>query len=250
MTLTGLGVEAFALVYGVGPLVVQRTLTMTIDPDAPAVDPAALDPADRNFFVQARAALEEEGFLEAGLFHVQLLRNIGNDVSLLIHAHEQTGALIATIRPVAANGSPTGKVKRYVEFSTVFNDGREINTSNAMDIPAVGQSPKKLYTGLSDVPNPIQLWQIHQAIVADAIGHATRRPIPLGSAAAYFCDSLRRDLDEKVGRGMWRKIEEGRYCPTLRGAYLMTWGELPPIKQIRVHRSRSRASDLRQRLGV
>ena len=64
---------------------------------------------------------------------------------------------------------------------------------------------------------------------------------------AILIHEMERELRRKAERGLWREPISSVFKLSLRGAYLMTWAQLPPMKQIRESRIYGEGQSLMQR---
>ena len=72
-----------------------------------------------------------------------------------------------------------------------------------------------------------------------------------GDEVAYLQACMKEEFEHATKIGYMRLgLGETFYRPTLRGAYLMTWKELPPFKQWRARRARAWAERIMEDAGV
>jgi len=230
-----LGVIVFAttLVFVALPFIIHQTVRMDITALA---EPHALDhPEDEAVFDRCDHDLAPVGFDPAGRIELKLVADVPAAAALYVNATERTLAMAVVMRP---ENLPA---KRYVEFSTDLTDGRQFNTANSdeLDTPVVLPTKRSLRTPW--ITDPQELWRLHRGWLRRDAGGNTRRPVPLGlTPEALLEGEFRRDFTAHVQRGTWRPDDDrvDVFRPSLRSAFLMTWAELPPFKQVRVARKR------------
>lgn len=250
--LGGLGLVAVlaALLYLGAPLLVMQQFWMRPDAPIEEVDPSQLDPGVAAYFDRACDELARLGFVDLGVFSLTgIVPNVRSAFRLMVNADARTLAMAAWMRGQAGDKPMPDKL--YVEFSSETRQGRTINTNNGTDLPSADRNPDTIshfFPGLTDLS---LLWQIHRGVLRELPQPAELRPIPLDQPPeALLHHEFRREMEKKAARGYWKATGEGRYRPTLKGGYVMTWGELPPFKQWRARRARQSARELRARLGL
>jgi hypothetical protein len=73
-----------------------------------------------------------------------------------------------------------------------------------------------------------------------------------GKVLEWFADAYEESISRQVKTGYVQadRSDPGMYSPTIQGAYLMTWGQLPPMKQMRRSEEDKRAAEqVRQALA-
>ncbi len=230
------------------PLVIRSRMPMSLHPGPVAIgtDELAADEADY-IFGQA-ADLEGVGFRKHGLLRIRDMIPGSDMVGLLLHnPAERTAALVTCIRQ-----SPVSpRAFHYVEFSTDFVDGRQLDTNNAPELNA-GTLPTVECFRFEEVSDPRQLFALHQARLRRSYGGLPRRALRADLDAA---DAMRAqmadEMQQKVRLGRMRPVAGvARYGFSLTSAYRMTWGELWPVKPIRVYLDRRRAAAVRAEEGL
>jgi hypothetical protein len=94
----------------------------------------------------------------------------------------------------------------------------------------------------------VELYRLHQA-VCRRLGSG-QKLLPLdeqfgGDAVRYMADSIVEELEAAVAAGYMRLDKAaGTYKPTPKGALLMTYGELWPMKGFRLRRRLQREREL------
>jgi hypothetical protein len=144
---------------------------------------------------------------------------------------------------------------QYEEFSTRFQSGRVINTGNPQTISAFPVRDNCVTTHIPWISDSLELYRVHQAIAA-AKGDGTPPVLRLdtqfrGDVAAYGSAVMREELEAASEAGYLRLTGDGgHFRPTLKGAYLMTWKQLPPFKGLYVRSRLRRVRRFLNELGI
>jgi hypothetical protein len=122
----------------------------------------------------------------------------------------------------------------YVEFSTRFADGKVFNTLNSAELNAFPPMPDSVRTQVPSVTDPEELYELHRAVIDRHApeGRATTYE-PGGEVEFLYQYAFRRLYEEQVRRGVFRPDGADAYRLTVGGAYRLTWGLMPPFKQLR-----------------
>jgi hypothetical protein len=245
----GLAVLAILTPVLIGPIVVRRKLQQPARPVLEPIDPANGDlpgPVER-FFEYVARALSSEGFEVLGYFYVG--RQVVNVKALIAYLEKPTtqeGALAAVIYLKIGEKLYQITANR-VEFFTRFLDDVSVATNNGRVIGIFGRVPGRTFVQFVGEDDLSRLYRLHRAMV-DRFG-SNSRPLVRGNAdvAEYLCGTMVRELDDQVQTGYYfRDVEADLYCPTWKGAILMTWKLLWPISWIRRARVHLRAARLRR----
>jgi hypothetical protein len=130
----------------------------------------------------------------------------------------------------------------YLEFSTRFADGRVADTLNTSELSALPVEPETVRTQTPSVTDTRELFELHRYVMNE---HGLRgKPVTYepGQAREYLLKfAFEKAYGDAAKRGWLRYREaEDTYRPTLKGAYLMTWGLLHPFKLFRLMAMRSK----------
>lgn len=246
-----------AVVYVLGvPLIILKVFHQESHPTVQVVDPDVLpvpEPVQRHLeLVQTK--LTPVGFRrESILFLPQSAPNVRTILALLVNRSTQESAMAVTIYGMVNNTAHLQT--QYVEFSTHYRNGQHIDTGNTREIGAFKSQPTQLTTHLPWITDPVELYYVHQAI-SSAKGDASQKDLRLdtkygGDALTFVAGVIREALEAAVEDGYLRLSDDGtQYKATLKGAYLMTWKNLPPFKSFIVANRRRRANNLLRELDV
>ena len=236
-----------AIPYVLGPVLVFFVQRFRVPPNVIPIDPSSdpLPAEARQYFSEVFTGLTKEGFELVGTMGLlDLVPNV--QCILALYLNRKTGDLaMSTLMVATAAGIPTLKTK-YVEFHTRFDDGTTVQTNNSKELGAFKQLPKEHTTKFWDIRDIHRLYKIHRLLLSRfAPG---RRPILLlerdfgGDALAYVSkEVLEKSFADQVPTGYLRRCPAG-YAPTVKGACLMTWQELWPLKAIRKARCQRAAA--------
>ncbi|MEM9251559.1 MAG: hypothetical protein AAGB29_04335 [Planctomycetota bacterium] len=209
-----------------------------IDPDEDFDDLWADDSSSLSGMRRSLSAL---GFSEVARCTGALVSNVDTVFSMMVSPCGNHLAFVSIVVPKAN----TMGAMRYVDFSSEFLDGREINTQNTSVSPSAQRDPDDSLIWLPEVQDVPLLWQVHLAHVARQERGTKSRAIPLDRDPIEFMkDEMSREFTKKSARGIYKEVEPGVYCLTLKGAFSESWGELPPFKQLRRRRFHRRSLEL------
>lgn len=135
-------------------------------------------------------------------------------------------------------------IVRYVEFSSEFEDGTEMNTNNSHQLPETALFPptKRLFWFPG---SPTQEVYAAHLVLSEGLAQSAKRVPPDASEMIETIkDGIREDFEYAAGAGLvyWNETEEA-YRMTLLGAYTMTWQQLFPLSTI--GKMQKRAADRR-----
>lgn len=237
-----------ALMYLGGPLLIYFTHRQQARPHLVAFKPGVTPlPADVDqFFHHTSWALAQQGFeIITGMFLPSQMENLVVALIYMIHRQEQD-----TVIAVALHNKTPGMTATmfHVEFVTRYRSGNIIQTANAQPLSAFPVPPHCVNSHFPSVQDPVELYRLHQA---QCRRHGSGpKLIKLdeqfgGDAVAYMAAALVEELDGAVESGYMRlDAAAGQYRPTFKGALLMTYGELWPVKGVRLRRRSNREREL------
>jgi hypothetical protein len=139
----------------------------------------------------------------------------------------------------------------YVEFSTRFETGEVFNTLNSSELNAFRPGPKTTRTQVPLLGDPHVLYELHRFVMSKHGAGGRKVLYEPGEALDYLARfAFIKSYEQQVERG-WLYYDEGGDCyrPTLKGAYLMTWGLLQPFKAFRKSALHRRARQILEEFG-
>ncbi len=234
MLITFIVLVGFAFVvlpYVIAPLVVWRTSMQSATAQVEPVGRESIPAEACEFFQHVAASLATQGFTSAAY-----LRNIdaaGHTVAHLLVMTSESATESAAAIDIRST-SRAGLGQRFVEFSTEFVSGEEINTLNCGVAFITKPDPMKRHFRLPSVVNPAMLYGAHRRLV-ERHAPASARFIPTrGTEHLHLAHSLEKGYRRPAEFGYYRlDSAAGVYRPTLKGACLMSWKLAWPVKQAR-----------------
>jgi hypothetical protein len=248
-----------AFYYLALPLLIWKTHRIEETPTIQKIDPRSLPlPTDvLQHFDAVEVDLQKLGFESRSTLLlpsttpnvISLLRFFVNPFSKV---SAMANSMITTIKTDLGN-----QVRHhpYMEFTTRYDDGQVFNTLNSSAAGSFPPAPKSLTVRVSWVRDPTQLHMIHDSIMRSrniGRGRILRLDETFGGDEIAFLQAcMKEELQHATKAGYVRLApENATYRATLRGAYLMTWKEQPPWKQLIARRDRRRAERIMEDAGV
>lgn len=227
-----------AIFYLLWPIVMQRTMRLAVKPLAAGLDLqgkviSEFLPED---FAEAAAALETEGFERVAVVNVaQAVGGVQAFLMLWVNRGACDLASVSSVFDTTGSGQPK---LNYVEFVTRFRNGTVVETSNSSSLSPFPPKPQHHSGKFPQVYDVRLLYRLHR--------EQCRRFAPMypkvmrldtdfdGDGAAYVAGIMAEDFARQVDTGyLWLPSGSRVYQPTLKGAFLMGWKALFPIKQLR-----------------
>lgn len=201
-------------------------------------DLSSLPAAPAEYFAQARDALAADGFEMVGMYY--LPKAVPNVEGLLhLTANRQTDELaLAAALYATINGATTLK-SMHVEFVSRYSSGQVLGTGNAKELGSFASTPGFDTVHIPQIDDLRQLYRLHVAR-CNAILPGGRRINRLdsefgGDGELFLNAILAEEFARQIPAGYLRLDAAGEnYRPTVKGACLMTWKIIWPVKQIRM----------------
>ena len=219
-------------IYLITPIIIRFTQKMSAAPKFEPVDLYALPAPAAQFLGSCQQALEAEGFEMVGHLSWQnSAPNLFPLLTLFMNRATQVKAVAAAIYVVTPQGAKL--TTSYVEFITRYQDDTVLGTSNTAMLGTYKHGPKQKSLRLPDVLSPTELYGIHRRRMAQIGG--VIEPLPaIGTEITAQEQRMIEDFEEQVQFGrLYLERTSNLYRPTWKGAYLMTWSQLQPMKNIR-----------------
>ena len=237
-----------ALMYLGGPLLIYFTHRQSARPNLVPFKPGVTPlPADVDqFFHSTSWALAQQGFeIASGMFLPSQVESVVVALIYLVNRQEQDGVVAVAMH----NKTPGMQTTMFhTEFVTRYRDGRVIQTNNAQPLSAFPVPPECTNSYLPSVRDPVELYRLHQAICRrEGTGPKLLKLDAEfgGDAIKYMAAAILEELEAAAKAGYMRLDAAGAtYKPTLKGAVLMTYGELWPYKGSRLRRRANREREL------
>jgi hypothetical protein len=222
-----------------GPLRMHRRSWHPVEPDFVPDDESALPPEAREVAAELRAL----GFTDRGTW-----RHVGSPLATSrVAVLEHPGTLdAAQVIAVAAGSRRTVALA----FNTRFAGGEKVVTSNARVTVGLPQPPDLTGAWLPDVRDPEDLFIVH-AQFRDALGAGRRLALGPDVAGVLRAEAA-ATVAAWVAAGYYRPdpADERKLRPTWKGAVLVTWRLLWPIKPLYRARRRRTTRELLAQYGI
>ncbi len=256
----------FGFMYLAAPIGVRFSQRMTAHPKFEPMDWNRVPPEAQRYLAENGQALMALGFHPvAYLFGTGLTANVLP--LLVISINRQTGDKAMTSVFYVGNGGVMTLKVRLVEFTAWYADGSSLDTNNNSSLGSFASDsshPVYRFPTVTDLP---RLYALHQRLT-HIREDTLRGDWPPAVTPSWFTHRENvpgtmkvlprpgeevEDLVEVVIAGYERQRRAGRlyhdaaagaYRPTLRGAYLMTWGLLWPVTTLRRAAKRRQAASL------
>ena len=246
-----------ALVIGVPwivtPLKLKQTHWTTADPKYEPFDlqseqtpqpvtesVAAISPQLESLGFTNRGHFRISGSVPNGGTHVTLFENRQSRQYAKLFSTFTTAGELRTVRTTA------------LAFFTDFDDGLTLATANNKTRPLTPRI--RAHPGSLAVPwigDPRRLYEIHNACITHFGNGASRVNIPIKDPIDFLRKSHRKETAKFADCGYYHLDEDAQiYRLTWRGAILMTWKLLWPIKPIRAAFALRRSARMLHELGI
>ena len=237
LALLGLAAAAYLLL----PLLIKAVTVQNAAAVPVAFDPEEQPPpaAVAAHFERVTEQLAPHGFEpEAHLVLVGLVPNVSVMFRVLGRRESETAAiaLFAFAKQNTGLGGVT-ETQRSIAFANDFEGGevRSAETTNSPDavtFPRSSNYSRLLCAWLRDADDLYRVHREHVRHIVSAAATGTPRPLPEPEDwAATLADDLHAENEGYRRLGYFRAVRNGRRAMTLKGAYLATWKQLPPVKQ-------------------
>jgi hypothetical protein len=233
--------------HWLGPVLVYRNQRFPRRRSLLPCHPGALPEWSAEYLARAQAELAAAGFGE-GVCFVQPPERPG-DTEAAGALFEPAGGGDLALAVVMRSTGPAAQRTTMLQFRSEWSDGSETITANSASPSVFPRVPRVDGLAIPELERAAALYEAHRLRVAE---RAPARPRPASRGAdplGYETAANTRILDDVAGAGYFRLVGAD-YRPTLRGALLMTWRLLAPLKQLTRRESRRRAAPLVARLGV
>ena len=235
-----------AFMYLVAPVLIRFNQKLNASPQFQPVDLATLPPQAAQYLWACQQALESEGFETVGhLSWGNSAPNVFPFITLFMNRASNVKALVSAFYVVSADGA---KLKTsYVEFITRYQSsggqqGTVLQTSNNKPPGAFHYGPEQQTLRLPEIQNPHALYAIHCRRMALLAGNPVESLPPPGTEIAAQEQRMIEDFDSQVKHGrLYLDPAANAYRPTWKGAYLMTWSQLQPVKYFREAKERTKS---------
>ena len=231
-----------ALVYLMTPIIVRFDQKYRAKPTLYPVVVAELSHAAAEYLGGCGQALEAESFSTVGYYSLSLnTANVHTYIGLFMNRANDVKAIVAAFYIKTEDGI---KITTHtVEFITHWKDGVEISTNNNGSFGTFKHGLNQKTLRLPKIKSLHDLYVIHcQRLVLR--GDSPIETLPaLGLEVMTQENHLINAFEEQVSFGrLYLDRSANVYRPTWKGAYLMTWSQLPPMNYIRKLREKRKST--------
>jgi hypothetical protein len=220
------------LFYIAAPLYVRFAMRHSANPSFGRLELEQLDPPVAEFLKSHTLELLNLGFDEPTLVHIpDAVPHVTSYLILLVNRQSGDKAMVT-----AVISETHGLVLQilYFEFSTRFENGKVFDTLNGRELlyPPDSETVRTQVPRVNDVK---QLYELHKYVMEKHGMVGGKILFEPGKALEYLARSAFIEaFESQARRGLMFYDPPGNcYFPTLKGAFLMTWALLPPIKAFR-----------------
>ena len=244
--LGGLVLCVLLVPYVLGPILVFFTLRFRMPPTVVAVDPRVhpLPAEARNYLAEAYRELTADGFELVGtMFLPDMVPNV--KALFAIYANRPSADMAMSAIMVAQSGMGGELRTSYVEFVRRYDDSVVVQTNNSSELSSFKRMPGEYTNKFWQVRDIRQLYRLHQ-LLSDRFRQRGQPTFRMdsefgGDAVQYVAQAvLQETFRDQVGTGYLSEDSNG-FRPTMKGAWIMAWQELWPVKGIRRWREKQRA---------
>ena len=226
------------------PVLILLTQKFQARPTMDELDLKALPKRTAGFLMDRTRDLIDLGFTEPTTIALpDPVPNVKGYLIVLVHRPSGDKAMATVL--VGDDGLTTLKTS-YVEFSTRFDTGEVFDTNNSDQLGAFRPGRATTLTKATRVKDVTELYDLHRHVMSLTPPAGKPWVFPPGAAVDYLAEyAFEKTLAEQAARGWLRPVDGGRaYRPTVVGAYLMTWGLMPPASWVRKWRHARRTDRL------
>lgn len=230
--------------YVLFPLLTYFTQRLPAHPDIEPLDLKALPRTTAEYLMTHTRELIALGFEDPVMAE---LSNAASNVTgyLILMANRSAGDMAMVTVLVGDNGLVRQKAF-WVEFSTGSADGPSFDTSNSDHLSAFPPGPGTTRTQAWEAVDVAELYRLHHHVMAAHEFDGPREVYPSDDPLEWLAKhEFERLYEVHAARGwLARTRDREEFVPTLLGAYLMTWGLMPPVTWVRKLRIGQRAARL------
>lgn len=236
--------------YWLGPLAVRflsrYSRATELAPLRPGLD--VMPEHSRIYLAGAENTLRGLGFTPLGYWRQSgFAPNVTAWLVILDHPAAGTAAMVTAIQSTGAPGA--GRQVTYTELWTRFDVQRSLTTNNSPQPSAFDPEPLRPIERFPSLWDLGRLYRVHEALVRRQGTPTPGGPLDGRPAPEVLQEALTRQMGAQVDAG-FLFVDGDHYRPTWKGAAIMSWRLLWPMKAIRERRVRRRAESLLKELGV
>ena len=214
------------------PIIICFTVKTAANPQFTTFDLAKPPIPLPSSYTQNLPVLESMGFeLVAHVYSDTLSSRVRVALTVFVNRLEKDIAVVTHI--LSETPPATRLLVTFTEFSTEFEDGHEMNTSNSNQAALYVPVPEREVFKLPHVTNPRNLYYAHQALISRRHG-VNKRLAPQGKEVDELMNAMKRDLAREASFGRVALDKSGEWFrPTLKGAFYNTVMFVWPVGKLR-----------------
>lgn len=244
-------VGILAVPYLLGPLAVKASMKLRLRPelrDYGENDPL-LPPQAREWFAEIDPQMRALGFEPSPAVHMRIVPNVVGIVRVYVNRPERDYAL-AAVNFAEMQGASKEKL-RYFEFATNYPGDKSVGVSTSNEPPFDVEDGNRYFAQFQQTRTAAELYTLHKAAIKRHGFGAKATPL---AGADWHHRSILESLDRYVRRmeraGRLQRDELGNAVMTWKGAFIGTYSNLPPLKQLVKSRLQAKGETLRKEAYV
>lgn len=236
------------------PLVTRFHTKMAANPDLKLMDLDELAPDIADYLEEQSQSLASLGFVKSAVVRMAGATNVTTYLVMAINRTAGDKAMATVMfghtaiasredAPPPWRRDSLGQRRAYLEFSTRLATGEVFDTLNSPMLGSFRKKPGDFRTHVPMVADPSELYRLHLCVMRKHGATSPRIVYEPGKALDYLVDvAINQSCEEQVAFGrMFHDETTDAYRPTIKGAYLMTWGMMHPFLFFRQIAMRRRA---------
>jgi hypothetical protein len=233
------------------PLLIKWRQWVRANPTLEPIDPGSEEVPLRvaESIAETEPKLESIGFRSLGHFRTE---DLGPAAATFVTLLESaTGPRTAQFFTIFAARGPFRKVATVLAFRTEFTDGTSLFTGNSRIASAFPRVQiREGSMSFPTIEDPRRLYDIHEASVAHYASDGIPVEPDIQDPAEFLRSSNRRELAGLAELGYLRLDEERQvYRFTWKGAFLVAWRLVWPVRSMRQMLRRRKAARMLRELG-
>lgn len=238
------------LPYVAGPLLILFVQKQPAEPRIVRIGADRVRPELAGYAQHVAGGLATQGFSPAAYLWWPNPEG-GVDTQLLLFTDPSSKESAAAIDMRSTRAGAEHVAWTYLEFCTEFVNGESICTNNCGIASVAKFDPLKRVSNFPAVRNPLALYGAHRRLVERHAPPAARFIPTPGTEHLHVAYTSGKSFARQVEFGyMYLDDSSGNYRPTLKGAFLMSWKLLFPVKQVREALAKREAAETLRSLGA
>ena len=219
--------------YIFAPVILRAKQSVNPHPSLLATTLAEIPERAAAYFGKINESMQSLGFDHAKDLHIPDFAD-GQSwyLRIFLHSHYQDSAVAIDMMQDMPRGS--GLHKQFIEFNSSFSDQSELSLSNNDMLRQPGTCPNRVVIALPGFHDIARMYRLHGELKL-FYGNGDTSILPAReNLLSELQDSIEREMHcaERAGY-MWLDTRNGRCRPTWKGAILMSWLQMPPLRQLR-----------------